>query len=82
MNPTTITTIGTTESRASDVRTGARMLRERVAARLGLALLEWSRRHDERRTHRAVAHHREAQRIATALRDEEFARIALSVTAR
>ncbi|MFK4729537.1 hypothetical protein ROT00_07615 [Agromyces mediolanus] len=82
MNPTTITTLGTTESRAGDVRTGARMLRERLAARLGLALIEWSRHHDERRTHRAVADHREAQRIAAELRDRGFSSVALSVTAR
>ncbi len=77
MQTTTLTTID-----RSDVRTGARLLRERLAARLGHALLEWSRRHDERRTSEAVAAHRLTEHHATELRDREFARIVLSVAAR
>ncbi|MGX5696042.1 hypothetical protein ACWKWP_07585 [Agromyces soli] len=78
MNTTTLTT----HDRRTDVRTGAQLLRERLAARLGHALLEWSRRHDERRTSDAVATARLIESHGTELRDREFARVALSVAAR
>lgn len=82
MNSTTLTTIGTTESRAQDVRAGASQLRERLATRIGLALLDWSRRQDELRTSESVAARRRTERLATESLDREFARVALSVSAR
>lgn len=81
MNSTTLT-IGTTESRAQEVRVGASQLRERLATRIGLALLDWSRRQDELRTSESIAAHRRTERLATESLDREFARVVLSVSAR
>lgn len=82
MNTTTLTALGTTDSRAQDMRAGASQLRERLATRIGLALIDWSRRQDELRTSESVSARRRTERLANESLDREFARVALSVSAR
>ena len=79
MNTTTLTASRSGSDQAAIVRDGARSVRRRVSVRVGLALVAWGRRADERRTPEAVAMRREHQLAAERLREQDFARVALLV---
>jgi hypothetical protein len=71
-------TVGRTRSgQTSALSAQALQSRERVARRAGLALLAWSRRQDQRRTHEAVRLRRETQLLAARIREDAFQRVAL-----
>ncbi|MFD4421959.1 hypothetical protein ACFWN7_10705 [Agromyces sp. NPDC058484] len=78
MNTSSLTIGSTRSGQATALRAQARQLNERLARRAGLALLAWSRRQDERRTHDAVLLRRQAEQLATQARDDQFRWIALS----
>ncbi len=77
MNTSSLTAGATREGQATALRAQARQLNERLARRAGLALLAWSRRQDERRTHDAVHLRRQTAQLATTARDDRFRLVAL-----
>ena len=79
MNKTSLTAGSARQGQSTQLRAQARRLHERLARRLGLALLEWSRRQDERRTHDAVQLRRQTAEAATRARDEQYRLVILGV---
>ncbi|WP_448808012.1 hypothetical protein [Agromyces bauzanensis] len=77
MNANPLSAGMTQSGRPVELGTQAPQLYERLARRAGLALLEWSRRQDERRTSDAVLLRRQAERAGTRARDDQFQRLAL-----
>lgn len=77
MNSSSLTVGRSRSGQASVLSAQALRTRERVARRAGLALLAWSRRQDQRRTHEAVRLRREAQLLAVRIREDAFQRVAL-----
>lgn len=73
---TTMTALPTTVASTARVRRRARMARERLAIRIGLALVAWGRRTDARLTHEAVAETRRNAAVAAELRDATYAGLA------
>jgi hypothetical protein len=76
VNTSSLTVGSTNRGQATALRAQARQLHERLARRTGLALLAWSRRQDERRTHDAVQLRRQTEQAATRARNGEFMRLA------
>jgi hypothetical protein len=77
VNTTSLTAGSAQQSQATAIRAQARQRRERLARRVGLALLAWSRRQEERRTTDAVTLRRQTEQDATRARDEQYRRLAL-----
>lgn len=77
MNTTSLTAGSARQSQTTELRAQARRLRERLARRLGLALLAWSRRQDERRTADTVLLRRQTAELATRARDEQYRLVTL-----
>lgn len=77
MNSSSLTVGRTRSSQASALNAQALQTRERVARRAGLALLAWSRRQEQRRTHEAVRLRRETQLLAARIREDAFRRVAM-----
>lgn len=77
MNSSSLTAGRTRTGQASALSAQALQTRERVARRVGIALLAWSRQQDQRRTHEAVKLRRETQLLAARLREDAFQRVAL-----
>lgn len=75
MNTSTITAGRTTQ--VQSVTADARQLSDRIARRAGHALLAWSRRRDEQRTHSATAERRWNEQAAARLQAAEFQRVTL-----
>lgn len=73
---TTMTALPATAGSTGRVRRRARLARERLAIRVGLALVAWGRRTDERLTHEAVAESRRNAAIAAELRDTTYTGVA------
>lgn len=71
MNTTSLTAGSARQSQTTELPARARQLNERLARRVGLALLAWSRSQDERRTHDAVHLRRQTAQLATRARDEQ-----------
>jgi uncharacterized protein with FMN-binding domain len=71
-----MTAVSSTRS-TERVRQRARLARERVAIRVGLALVAWGRRTDARLTHEAVAETRRREAAAATLRDGTYAGVSL-----
>jgi hypothetical protein len=63
---------------ASVRRAGHATLVERISRRVGLALVEWSRRAEQRRSHEYLAELYERRQEAERLREERFRDVALS----
>lgn len=74
---TTMTAVATTTRGTDRVRQRTRLARERVAIRIGLALVAWGRRTDARLTHEAVAESRQRRAVAADLRDGTYAGVSL-----
>lgn len=74
---TTLTALPATAGSTDRVRRRARLARERLAIRVGLALVAWGRRTDERLTTEAVAATRRNAATAEELRDSTYARVSL-----
>ena len=70
---TTMTASRTSAAGTERVRQRARAARERLAIRIGLALVAWGRRSDARLTHEAVATARRNAAVANDLRDGIYA---------
>ena len=62
---------------ATALRAQARQLHERLARRAGLALLAWSRRQDERRSHDAVHLRRRPRTSRPRAHDEQYRLVTL-----
>jgi hypothetical protein len=77
VNTTSLTAGSARQSQTTELRAQARRLRERLARRLGLALLAWSRRQDERRTADTVLLRRQTAELATRARDEQYRLVTL-----
>lgn len=77
MNANPLTAGATRQGQPVEFSTQANRLRQRVARRAGLALLAWSSRQDERRSHSAVQARRQLERAATRARDDQFRRLAV-----
>ncbi|MRG58942.1 hypothetical protein GE115_03520 [Agromyces sp. CFH 90414] len=77
---TTLTALSSAGS-TDQVRRRARLARERLAIRMGLALVAWGRRQDARLTHEAVAQSRRNAAIGSSLRDGAFAGVTISTRA-
>ena len=77
MNTTSLTAGSARQGQTTELRAQARRLRERSARRLGLALLAWSRRLDERRTADTVLLRRQTAQLATRARDEQYRLVTL-----
>ena len=77
MNANPLTAGATRQDRPVELSTQARHLRQRMARRAGLALLAWSSRQDERRSHSAVQLRRQAEQAGTRARDDQFQRLAV-----
>lgn len=77
MNTSTITAGRTAQVQAVTLRADARQLSDRIARRAGHALLAWSRRRDEQRTHSATVERRWNEQAAARLQAAEFQRITL-----
>ncbi|AWB94265.1 hypothetical protein DCE93_00060 [Agromyces badenianii] len=80
MNTSTLTAGRSPQGQAVALRADARLLRERIARRTGLALIAWGRRQDERRTHSANSERRRNELLAARLQAAEFQRMALIAT--
>ena len=80
MNANPLTAGATRQGRPVEFSTQARQLRQRMARRAGLALLAWSNRQDERRSHSAVQLRRAAEQAGTQARDEQFQRLSVLVS--
>ena len=74
---TTLTATRSTSQQADAMRAEAGRLRERLARRAGLALLEWSRSAEARRNRDDLAARAELQRTADRLRDANSTTLAL-----
>jgi hypothetical protein len=74
---TSLTATTSTSQPAAAVRAEAGRLRERLARRAGLALLDWSRAAEARRRRDDVARRAELGRQADRLRDENFTTLAV-----
>jgi hypothetical protein len=74
---TTMTALPATAGRTAQVRRRARLARERLAIRVGLALVAWGRRNDERLTHEAVTTARRDAALAAELRDGAYTGVAI-----
>jgi len=70
---TTMTALPATAGSTARVRRRTRLARERLAIRVGLALVAWGRRTDERLTHESVATARRHAATAAELRDGTYA---------
>ena len=79
VNTTSLTAGSARQGQNTALRAQARRLHERLARRLGLALLAWSRRQDERRTHDAVQLRRRTAELATRARDDQYRLVTLGV---
>ncbi len=79
MNTTSLTAGSARQGQSTQLRAQARRLHERLARRLGLALLAWSRRQNERRTHDVVQLRRRTAEAATRARDEQYRLVILGV---
>lgn len=77
MNSSSLAAGRTRLGQASTLSAQALRTRERAARRVGIALLAWSRRQDQRRTHQEVRLRRETQQLAARLREDAFQRVAL-----
>ncbi|KRC61565.1 hypothetical protein ASE14_12015 [Agromyces sp. Root81] len=77
MNTSTITAGRSAQGQAVTLRADARLGGERLARRVGLALLAWDRRRDAQRTHSATVERRRNELIAARVQAAEFQRIAL-----
>jgi hypothetical protein len=77
VNTTSLTAGSARQSQTTELRAQARRLRERLARRVGLALLAWSRRQDERRTADTVLLRRQTAELATRARDEQYRLVTL-----
>lgn len=77
MNTTSLTASRSGSDQAAVVRDGARRVRERLSVRLGLALVAWGRRADERRTLEALALRRSNELAADRLREGNFTAVVL-----
>ncbi|UOE43427.1 hypothetical protein [Agromyces larvae] len=77
---TLTTALGSTSGQGV-MRYRARRLHERLAARVGLALLAWSRPTDTAPTHDEVALRRRLEREAAQLHDGTYADLALRTRA-
>ena len=77
MNTSSLTAGSAQQGQAIALRFQARRLHERLALRAGLALLAWSRRQDQRRTHDAVQFRRNTEQLATRARDDGQRLVAL-----
>jgi hypothetical protein len=77
VNTTSLTAGSARQSQTTELRAQARRLRQRLARRLGLALLAWSRRQDERRTADTVLLRRQTAELATRARDEQYRLVTL-----
>lgn len=77
MNTSSLTAGSAQQNQATALRVQARQLHERLALRAGLALLEWSRRQDQRRTHDAVQLRRNTEQLASRVRDDGQRLVAL-----
>ena len=80
MNANPLTAGATRQGQPVELSTRARQLRQRMARRAGLALLAWSNRQDERRSHSAVQLRRAAEQAGTQARDEQFQRLSVLVS--
>lgn len=74
---TTMTALPATAGSTDRVRRRARQARERLAIRVGMALVAYGRRTDERLTHEAIAETRRNAATAAQLRDGTYAGVAL-----
>ena len=77
MNTTSLTAGSARQGQTTELRAQARRLRERLARRVGFALLAWSRRQDERRTADTVLLRRQTAQLATRARDEQYRLVTL-----
>ena len=77
MNTTSLTAGSARQSQATELRAQARQLHERLARRAALALLAWSRRQDERRSHDALHLRRRTAELATRAHDEQYRLVTL-----
>jgi hypothetical protein len=77
VNTTSLTAGSAPQGQATELRAQARQLHERLARRVGLALLAWSRRQDERRSHDAVHLRRRTAERATRAHDEQYRLVTL-----
>ena len=77
MNTSTISAGRTAQMQTDTLRADARLLSDRLARRAGHALLSWSRRRDEQRTHSASAERRRNEQAAARLQADQFQRITL-----
>lgn len=77
MNTSSLTAGSAQQNQATALRAQARQLHERLALRAGLALLEWSRRQDQRRTHDAVQLRRNTEQLASRVRNDGQRLVAL-----
>ena len=77
MNTSSLTAGSAQQSQATVLRAQARRLRQRLAERAGLALLEWSLRQDERRTSNAVQLRRQNEQLADQARSDVQRLVAL-----
>lgn len=77
MNTSTLIAGRSPQAQTVTLRADARRLRERVARRVGLALIAWGRRQDEQRSHSASVERRHNELVAARLQAAEFQRIAL-----
>ena len=79
VNTTSLTAGSARQGQATELRAQARQLHERLARRVGLALLAWSRRQDERRNHDAVHLRRRTAELATRAHDEQYRLVTLGI---
>ena len=77
MNTSSLTAGTARQSQATAHSAQAPGLQERLAHRAGNALLAWSRRQEQRRTHDAVYQRRQTAQLATRARDDQFRLVAL-----
>jgi hypothetical protein len=77
VNTSSLTAGSAQQSQATVLRAQARRLRQRLAERAGLALLEWSLRQDERRTSNAVQLRRQNEQLADQARSDVQRLVAL-----
>ena len=79
MNTTSLSAGSARQGQATELRAQARQLHERLARRAGLALLAWSRRQDERRSHDAVHLRRRSAELANRAHDEQYRLVTLGI---
>lgn len=77
MNTTSLTAGSARQGQTTELRAQARQLNERLARRVGLALLAWSRRQDELRTREAVQLRRRTAELASRARDDQYRLVTL-----